>query len=214
MKSLKGLLTLVTVLSVSVSVATAQHTQSDGHDHGHEHDMEQMQELDSDAINHSESLHQVPTKWINQNSKNVQIKDFAGQPLILVMFYGKCTETCPMLIQRTWKLYSSLGEKTQEKINVLAVSFDYKNDTPEALKEYAKYEQLDLPGWHFVTADQTDIRQLAALLGIQYRERSDGHFDHSNLITVLDKHGIISHRIEGITGELDEDINFIESLTR
>jgi len=214
MKLLKAALITFIVLSASAVTATAQHSQGDGHDHGHEHDMGQMQELESDAIKHSESLHQVPTKWVNQNSETIKIKDFAGQPLIVVMFYGKCTETCPMLIQRTWKLYSSLSEETQEKLNVLAVSFDYKNDTPEALKEYAEYEQLDLPGWHFVTADQTDIRQLATLLGVQYRERSDGHFDHSNLITVLDNYGNISRRIEGIIGDLNEDINYIETLTR
>jgi protein SCO1 len=214
MKLLIAVLITLLVLSASAVTATAQHSQGDGHNHGHEHDMEQMKELDSDAIKHSESLHQVPTTWIDQNSESVQIKDFAGQPLIVVMFYGKCTETCPMLIQRTWKLFSSLSEETQENINVLAVSFDYKNDTPEALKEYAEYEQLDLPGWHFVTADQMDIRQLASLLGVQYRERSDGHFDHSNLITVLDKHGNISHRIEGIIGDLADDITFIENLTR
>ena len=214
MKLLKAALITFIVLSASAVTATAQHSQGDGHDHGHEHDMGQMQELESDAIKHSESLHQIPTKWVNQNSETKQIKDFAGQPLIVVMFYGKCTETCPMLIQRTWKLYSSLSEETQEKLNVLAVSFDYKNDTPEALKEYAEYEQLDLPGWHFVTADQTDIRQLATLLGVQYRERSDGHFDHSNLITVLDNYGNISRRIEGIIGDLNEDINYIETLTR
>ncbi|MFO7799933.1 MAG: SCO family protein [Rhodohalobacter sp.] len=213
MKNLKAILITFLVLSASAVTATAQHSEGDGHDHGHEHDMEQMKELDSEAISHSESLHQVPTTWINQNSESVQIRDFAGQPLIVVMFYGKCTETCPMLIQRTWKLYSSLNEVTQEKVNVLAVSFDYKNDTPEALKEYAKYEHLDLPRWHFVTADQTDIRQLATLLGVQYRERSDGHFDHSNLITVLDQYGNINHRIEGIIGELADDITFIDDLT-
>ena len=214
MKLLKAALITFIVLSASAVTATAQHSQGDGHDHGHEHDMGQMQELESDAIKHSESLHQIPTKWVNQNSETKQIKDFAGEPLIVVMFYGKCTETCPMLIQRTWKLYSSLSEETQGKLNVLAVSFDFKNDTPDALKEYAEYEQLDLPGWHFVTADQTDIRQLATLLGVQYRERSDGHFDHSNLITVLDKNGNISRRIEGIIGDLDQDINYIETLTR
>ncbi len=214
MKLLKAALITFLVLSASAVTTTAQHSHGDGHDHGQMDDMKQMQELDSEAINHSESLHQVPTNWINQNSESLQIKNFAGQPLILVMFYGKCTETCPMLIQRTWKLYSSLSEETQEKINVLAVSFDYKNDSPEALKEYAEYEQLDLPGWHFVTADQTDIRQLATLLGVQYRERSDGHFDHSNLITVLDKFGNINHRIEGIIGDLVDDIKFIESLVQ
>ncbi len=200
------------MLLVSVTAVTAQHSHSDGHDHGQA--AHHAKVMESDNTFHSESLYQVPTLWMNQNGEEVQIQDFAGQPLIVVMFYGKCTETCPMLIQRTWKLYSSLSEETQEKVHVLAVSFDYKNDTPEALKKYAEYEQLDLPGWNFVTAGQTDIRQLAALLGVQYRERSDGHFDHSNLITVLDKFGNISRRIEGIIGDLNDDLKFIESLVQ
>lgn len=168
--------------------------------------------LDAAKTYHAESLYHVDAEWTNQDGESIRLADYQGQPLILVMFYGQCTGTCPVLIQRTWKLYSEIDEKIRDEVQVLAVSFDYKNDTPEALKTYAEYEQLDIPGWNFVTAQHADIRQLAMLLGIQYRERSDGHFEHSNLITVLDAEGKIVLRSEGITGELSGTATEIEGL--
>jgi len=165
----------------------------------------------SDAY-HAESLYHMSAKWTNQDGESIQLSDYQGQPLILVMFYGRCTGTCPVLMQRTWKLYSEIDEEIRERVQILAVSFDYKNDTPEALKAYAKYEQLDIPGWNFVTAGHSDIRELAMLLGVQYRERSDGHFEHSNLITALDSNGKIAVRSEGFTGDLTGTASEIEEL--
>jgi protein SCO1/2 len=168
--------------------------------------------LDAAKTYHAESLYHMNAEWANQNGETIQLADYLGQPLVLVMFYGRCTGTCPVLIQRTWKLYSGIDVDIRDRVQVLAVSFDYKNDTPQALKEYAENEQLDIPGWNFVTAQQSDIRELAMLLGVQYRERSDGHFEHSNLITVLDAQGKIVLRSEGIKGGLSDTATAIEEL--
>lgn len=170
--------------------------------------------LDAAESYHTESLYHMDAEWTNQDGESIRLADYQGQPLILVMFYGQCTGTCPVLIQRTWKLYSEIDEDIRDKVQVLAVSIDTKNDTPEALKTYAEYEQLDIPGWNFVTAQHADIRQLAMLLGVQYRERSDGHFEHSNLITVLDSEGKIAVRSEGISGELSSVALEIEELLK
>jgi protein SCO1 len=169
-------------------------------------------DLEAKPIEQSHSLHYMNAAWTNQNNQTVRIEDFAGKPLMIVMFYGKCAETCPILIQRTWSLYSSIDESLRSEVNVLAVSFDYHNDTPEALKAYAEFEQLDIPGWHFVTASHTSIRELATLLGVQYRELSDGHFAHTNLITVLDGDGVIHQRIEGASGDVAAPATEIENL--
>lgn len=163
---------------------------------------------------HAESLHQIPTEWTNQDGITIRLSDFRDNPLIVVMFYGRCTGTCPVLIQRTWTLYSEIDEDVRDRVQVLAVSFDTENDTPAALKTYAEYEQLDIPGWNFVTAKHSDVRELAMLLGVQYRQRNDGHYEHSNLITALDAEGRIAVRSEGITGGLSEAATDIETLTK
>lgn len=162
----------------------------------------------------AESLYHVTTEWTTQDGETIRLVDYEGQPLILVMFYGRCTGTCPVLIQRTWKLYSKLDKQARDQVKVLAVSFDTENDTPEALKAYAKHEQLDIPGWNFVTARHTDVRELAMLTGVQYRQRSDGHYEHSNLITVLDGTGRIAVRSEGVTGGLEVAAGEIEALVQ
>jgi protein SCO1/2 len=60
--------------------------------------------LDAAETYHAESLYHMSAEWTNQNDKSIQLSDYQGQPLILVMFYGQCTGTCPVLMQRTWKL--------------------------------------------------------------------------------------------------------------
>lgn len=174
----------------------------------------QHNSLEALEVQHEQSLYHVQSEWTNQNNETVVLQDFAERPLIVVMFYGQCTGTCPVLIQRTWNLYQQLDRQSKEQVQVLAVSFDYKKDTPQALKAYAEMEKLDLPNWHFVTSNHSSIRELAMLLGVQYRERNDGHFEHSNLITVLDGEGKITERVSGLQQPLEEAVTVIDKISK
>ena len=40
-------------------------------------------------------------------------------------------------------------------------------------------------------APAADVRQLAVLLGVRYRQLPNGDFDHSNIISVLDGDGVL-----------------------
>ncbi|MDZ7689625.1 MAG: SCO family protein [Balneolaceae bacterium] len=128
------------------------------------------------------------------------------------MFYGNCTQVCPILIQDTWRLFSMLAEADRATVHVLAITFDTENDTPEVLHEYAEYEQLNIPGWHFLSSEPANVRTLAMLLGVQYSKKSDGHFAHSNLVTVLDGQGRIAKRVEGLNQTMDEAAETIRSI--
>ncbi|SMO46932.1 SCO family protein [Gracilimonas mengyeensis] len=180
------------------------------HDH-HEHKKEA---LSAGEVHPGHSLYHLDAEFTNHRNETVQLGDFKGEPVIVVMFYGNCTQVCPILIQDTWRLYSSLDEATQQKVSVLAVSFDTENDTPAVLKEYAEYEQLNLPQWHFITGKHTDIRMLATMLGVKYQKNSDGHFAHSNLVTVLDTEGKIANRTEGLNQPTEEAASVIEKMLR
>ncbi len=160
--------------------------------------------LKAGDVNSEHSLYHLEAEWTDHRGDTFSLKDFTGEPVIVVMFYGNCTQVCPILIKDAWRLYSSLDESTRESVNVLAITFDTENDTPEVLHEYAEYEQLNIPGWHFMTAKQTNVRSLAMMLGVQYTKKSDGHYAHTNLVTVLDKQGRIAMRVEGLGQPMDE----------
>lgn len=201
--------TLITLTMVLLGVCS-QNIQGQHADH-----MDHQQEaLQAGEIHPDHSLYHLEATFTDHRNKALQLEDFRGEPVIVVMFYGNCTQVCPILIQDTWHLFSSLEESAQAKAKVLAVSFDTKNDTPEVLKDYAEYEQLDLPNWHFVTGKHTDIRMLATMLGVKYQQTSDGHFAHSNLITVLDMEGKIAHRVEGLNQPMDEAANILQEILK
>lgn len=178
----------------------------------HAHHGTEKEALKTGKIHPGHSLYHLNSQFKDHRNESIKLADFKGEPVIIVMFYGNCTQVCPILIQDTWRLYSSLEEELQERVNVLAVSFDTENDTPEVLKKYAEYEQLDIPNWYFMTGEHTDIRSLAMMLGVKYQKTSDGHFAHSNLVSVLDKEGKIAKRVEGLNQPMDEAAIVIEEM--
>ena len=180
--------------------------------HGHLNHAKEA--LKAGEVHAGHSLYHLEAEFTNHRNENVKLGDLQGEPVIVVLFYGNCTQVCPILIQDTWRLYSSLDISQQAQTNVLAISFDTENDSPEVLREYAEYEQLDLPEWHFITGKHTDIKMLATMLGVKYQQTSDGHFAHSNLITVLDKEGRIAKRVEGLNQPMEEATAVIEAMLK
>lgn len=149
-------------------------------------------------ISSEHSLYHLDAVWTDQRNEQFSLSEFRGQPVIITMFYGNCTQVCPILIRDANRVYSALDESQREKVKVLAFTFDPENDTPELLNKYAAEKDLNIPEWHFVTGSSSSIRELAMMLGVQYTRKSDGHFAHSNLVTVLDGEGRIVQRLEGL----------------
>lgn len=205
---MKQLITNITLSLMLVCLAFyAVQAQHSTHDAAHKHRGLKAQSVDSDH-----SLYHLQDEWTTHRSESISLSDFSGDVLIVVMFYGNCTDVCPILIQDAWRLYRSLDPTIQKKVQVAAVSFDYVNDTPDVLNDYAQREGIDLPNWHLLTGERKSIRHLAMMLGVQYRERSDGMFEHSNLVTVLDTKGQIGKRIEGLGQPMEEAREYIESV--
>lgn len=150
------------------------------------------------------SLYHLDGEWTDHRGNTYTLSDFAGAPVIVVLFYGNCTQVCPILIRDARRLYSMLDEDAKHAVHVLAITFDTESDTPEVLRAYAENEKLNIAGWHFMTSKAASVRSLAMMLGVQYMKRSDGHFAHSNLVTVLDKQGRIAERVEGLNQPMDE----------
>lgn len=168
----------------------------------------------AEKVNADHSLYHLNAEWTDHRGDTFTLNKFKGAPVIVVMFYGNCTEVCPILIRDTWRLYSEVDEALRPAVHILAVTFDTENDTPQILKEYAEYEQLDIEGWHFVTSKDSNIRSLAMMLGVQYSRKSDGHYSHSNLVSVLDEEGKIADRVEGLNQPMDEAAEVIKSILK
>ena len=91
-----------------------------------------------------------------------------------------------------------MSVQERAKLNVLFVSIDPKRDTPEVLKALMQKSKLDETRWTFAKAPEADVRSLAAVLNIRYRELEGGDFNHTSVLILLDAQGRILARTESM----------------
>ncbi len=144
------------------------------------------------------SLYDLDLTLETQAGTAVTLPSFAGPPTIISMFYAKCGYACPTLIQDIQNLENALDAAAKAEVRVLLVTFDPEADTPKALSDLVARHGVDAR-WTFARAkDDEHTRELAGALGIKYRRLPDGHYNHSTLITLLDRQGTPLARIDGL----------------
>lgn len=149
-----------------------------------------------------DSVYQLPLQLTDQDGQTQAMAARRGRPQLVTMFYTTCTMVCPMIIETVEKTRKALDEPARARLDLLAVSFDPERDDTAALRKYAAARKLDLQRWTLARTTPPATRQLAALLGIQYRQLPDGEFNHSSELILLDADGRIVARTD-VIGRLD-----------
>jgi protein SCO1/2 len=122
------------------------------------------------------------------------LASFRGHPLLLAMFYSQCNSACPLLVERVRALVQALPPAQRERLSILLVSLDPTHDTPAALVAFAAQHRIGGDHWTLARARANDTRALATVLGIRYRNNSDGSITHSAPIAVFDADGVLVAR--------------------
>jgi protein SCO1/2 len=152
-----------------------------------------------------DSVYQLDIPLTNQDARASKLAELRGSPVLIAMFYTSCKYVCPLIVDSMRSVDKALAPDERARLRVVLVSFDPEHDTPQALKAVAEERHLDLPRWSLDRTDAESVRKLAAVLGVQYRAIEKGDFNHSTVISLLDKDGrIVAHSSR--TGEVDADL--------
>jgi protein SCO1/2 len=141
-----------------------------------------------------DSLYQLDAQLTDQAGHAQGLDLYRGSPVLITMFYGSCQATCPLIIDTLRSTERGLTPEQRLKVRVLMISFDPERDTPAALREIAAARRIDGNRWTLATADAATVREIAALLDVQYRKLPGGEFSHSAVITLLSPSGEIEAR--------------------
>ena len=144
------------------------------------------------------SLYQLDSTWTSDVGRKVKLGVLRGRPQILAMFFSNCEYACPILVNEMKKLEARLPGEVLAKVDFVLVSFDTKRDSPEVLAAYRSKEKLATGRWTLLRGENDDVRELAALLGVNYTADSRGQFAHSNIITLLNSQGEIAFQHSGL----------------
>jgi len=141
-----------------------------------------------------DSIYQLDARLTDQAGHAQGLDLYRGSPVLIAMFYGSCQATCPLIIDTLRSTERGVSPEQRAKLRVLLISFDPERDTPAALGEIAATRRIDTTRWTLATADAETVRNIAALLDVQYRRLPSGEFSHSAVITILSPRGEIEAR--------------------
>ena len=155
------------------------------------------------------SIYNLPSKWTNQNSENIEMKDLKGKVLVMVMIYTSCKSACPRLVADMRNIESRLPENIKKNVQLVLISIDPKVDTPERLKVFSIENKMDGLQWEFLRSTEENTREFAAVLAVNYKKVSPLEFSHSNIISVFNANGELVFQQEGLGVNSDETIKKI-----
>ena len=150
------------------------------------------------------SIYHLDVKLTDQHGTVQSLDTFRGHPVVISMFYATCPNVCPVLISTIQMMERKLHADELAKLRVMLVSVDPETDTPEILSRVAVKHHIDLDRWKLARATPQDVRKIAAVLRVRYRQLPDGEFSHTSVLTLVDDHGVVRAHSAKIPG-IDDD---------
>ncbi|HEY9561146.1 MAG TPA: SCO family protein [Anseongella sp.] len=144
-----------------------------------------------------ESVYQMTEEWHDQQGDTIQLKNLRGKIPVLAMVFTHCEFACPRTIADMKKISSEIPPDKASEVIFVLVSFDTERDQPQRLKEFAEMMGLK-DNWLLLHGDEEAVRMLSMLLDVKYQKQAGGYFAHSNIVTLLNKEGVIVRQEEGL----------------
>jgi len=141
----------------------------------------------------------------DENGANVQLRQFFGQkPVILTLVYYNCPMLCTQVLNGVESSLKELSTDIGNQYDVVTISIDPTESHVLAKTKKEMYVGMygrpgAAQGWHFLTGDEPQIKQLADAVGFRYAYDPDTkQFAHASAIMLLTPEGKISRYFYGI----------------
>jgi len=132
------------------------------------------------------------------DGRRVSLADYRGKPVVVSLVYTSCYHICPTTTQHLAKVVriarDALGH---DSFRVLTIGFDTSHDHPVAMGQFARRQNVGIPGWDFAAADAAVMARLMKELGFIYTPAPHG-FDHLIQATVIDADGKVYRQVYGM----------------
>lgn len=149
-----------------------------------------------------------PFDLVTQQGKPFSSSSLKGKYWIVDLIFTSCGGTCPILTANMASLQKAL-EKAYD-VQLVSISVDPNNDTPEVLAEFIKRHNVDTKNWTFLTGNVSTIYTIAKN-GFKLTVDSvsgdvDNPIVHSERFVLVDKNGAIRGFYDGTANETQSKI--------
>ncbi len=125
---------------------------------------------------------------VDQTGRTVRLSQFRGTPVAVTFAYTRCpvATACPMTMTKFAKIDAALAKRSYGEL--LTITVDPQNDTPEVLRDFASRIGADPKRWKFLTGDPKAVARAAESFGVLYYP-DHGQIVHSQAVAVIDPAG-------------------------
>lgn len=191
-------------LSVSLAIAIVLALSPMAPGHARLHDS-QERAADPGSALPSESVYQLPVVLVDQHGQAREWRTRRGRPQLVAMFYANCRYICPLIVEAGKAVERQLAPAERAKLGVLYISLDPERDTPARLAQLGRERRVDDARWTLAAPRAADVRSVAGVLDVRYRRLSDGEFNHTSALILLDADGRIVARTEKVGSQVDPE---------
>lgn len=136
-----------------------------------------------------------------ENGRHIHFSDFRGRALAFTFFFTRCPlpNYCPLMNRNFAATRDLLLSMPDAPTNwqLLSVSFDPGNDTPETLANYARsYRGENSSHWLFAAASTNTLARLAPRFGLMVIRQGD-NISHNLRTIVIDPQGRVYKQFNG-----------------
>lgn len=153
----------------------------------------------------TDSVYQLPLPLTDQQGRTADWRAHRGKPQVVAMFYTSCQFTCPLIVDSGKAVEHALTPAQRARLGLLLVSMDPRRDTPARLMGVVKARGLDSTRWSLASPRAADVRSVAGVLGVRYRQLANGDFNHTSGLVLLDRDGRILARTDTVGRVLDPE---------
>jgi protein SCO1/2 len=143
--------------------------------------------------------------FVDEHGTQVRLGDYFGKrPVILALVYYECPMLCTQVLNGLVSALSVMNFEPGREFEVVAVSFNPREGPGLASQKKAAYMERygraqTAGGWHFLTGEESSIKQLTEAVGFRY-EYDDAikQYAHGAAIELMTPKGHISRYFYGI----------------
>lgn len=104
---------------------------------------------------------------VDQNNENFTFSQSYSDVHVIAFVFTRCPDVCPVITQSLKLVEDGLSDEDAEKVEFVSITVDPSYDTPEQLKLFTEYHNID---WPHLTGDKEVLQDVYNSFGIIVEE--------------------------------------------
>jgi len=148
---------------------------------------------------------------VDQNGEAFTLTQLRGRVVVVTFIFTGCSDSCPLLTAKLVMVNGMLGPDAPE-VMFVAITVDPMNDSPVALKRYARLYSAPEEQFAFLTGDFDSIHDIVRSYGAYFNTRGEREVDHTFLTSIVDQRGTLRVQYLGWRFDPEEFVGDLRSL--